>query len=655
MQANTIPASRPRIPWNRWLLAPLVALVAAAGAAPPATPAHTPALPTYRVIQLSSDPYTYGGSINAKGQVAFTEYNNGNYRAKFWDGQRVRDLGTLGGPTATAGAVNDLGQVAGSASLTPDGAIMHAYRWSEATGMVDLTPAVKQSSIAADINRYGQVAGTLIGTSTSVPTHGFLWTPQTGARDIGTLGAYSWATAMNDAGAIAGYGGEDSPFGVLGFVWTRAGGIRNVGTLPNEFTLAADVNNLGHVVGATPFPNEPVLAYVHAFLWTPEAGAIDLGTGSTNESSASAVNDHDMVVGRVRDFHIFDHGFVWTRDMGLLEFAPGHPEIGTWAGGLNNLGQVVGGYDNWAFLWTRHCGLVDLNTRLVGVPPGFRLTGGNTISDAGLITAQANTGLVLLVPATAAAQAPVTGPIQSTGAPRANAALTFAAAFTGADPAAVHKAAWDWGDGATDFAAVNEKQGAGNVSGQHVFRAPGIYTVKLTVTDSGGRRSTAGKTVIVSGTGAYTSGAGWFMSPLGASRLAPNRSGAATFAFLSPGTQGAAQGAARNQATSGQASVEFGAAGLSLRSTRIDTATAQNGQVQLRGSGTVNGLSGYRFLLTATPGGKTGNGKAGVRMRIWHADPGTQAEVVDYDNASGPQVAGGGSAVQDGTVAVESD
>lgn len=617
MQANTTPASRQRTPWTRWLLSSLVVWLSVAGAAPAA---GTPALPSYRVIPLSTGPSTYGGAINGKGQVAFTEYIDGRYRARFYDGHRILDLGTLGGPSAYSGTVNDLGQVVGASDVTADGSITHAFRWSAETGMVDLTPAVKQNSTAADINSHGQVAGTLIGTS-GVATQAFLWTPQTHARGIGVLDTYSWATGMNDAGAIAGYGGADSPSGVLGFLRTPAGGIRNVGTLPEEFTLAADVNNLGHVVGATPFPAEPAPGYVHAFLWTPQTGPIDLGTGSATESSATAVNDHDMVVGRVRDFHIFDHGFVWTRDMGLVEFAPGHPETGTFVGGLNNQNQVVGGYDDWAFLWTQSHGLVDLNTRVVGAPPGFRLTAGYAISDHGMIVANANTGLVLLVPATADGQVPVTGPIRSTGVPRTNATLTFAAAFTGVDPAVSHTATWDWGDGGTDSATVSAKQGSGSVSGQHVFRVPGVYTVSLTVTDGGGRRAAVGKKVTVAGTGAYVVGDGWFMSPAGASRLAPNRSGIATFAFVLPGTADAAR-------LPGQSGVEFSVAGLSFHSTGIDTVATQDARLQYRGSGNVNGAPGYRFLLSAAPGSPTN-----LRVRIWHEAPGTAAGIVDYDNA----------------------
>ncbi len=44
-------------------------------------------------------------------------------------------------------------------------------------------------------------------------------------------------------------------------------------------------------------------------------------------------------------------------------------------------------------------GVVHLNSRLAGAPPGLRLDEGIAISDNGAIVARGSTGLVLLVPA----------------------------------------------------------------------------------------------------------------------------------------------------------------------------------------------------------------------------------------------------------------
>lgn len=612
-----------------------------------ATVAGAATIPTYRVIQLSADPITYGGDVNAQGQVAFTEYNNGRTRAKFYDGRTVRDLGTLGGPTARVSALNDLGQVTGAADVAPDGRIFHAYRWSAATGMVDLTSNMRSSSSGADINSRGQVAGTVYGTSWQVLPQGFFWSQPTGLLNIGRLQDYSWATAMNDDGAIVGYGGRDSPQGLRAFRWTRAEGIRDLGTFEDEFTLAADINNLGHIVGATPFSNAPFppVYYVHAFFWTPRQGLRDLGTGTGNRSTADQINENDMVIGAVLDFHVMYHGFIWTQASGLIEIGANRPDLETFAGDLNNHGQVVGGYGQRAFLWTRATGLVDLNTRLAGAPAGLVLTGGQAISENGAILADSNTGLVLLLPTAAARQAPVVGRASMSGSARANAMLSFSASFTDVDRGDTHKASWSWGDGGTDNAILNGKNGAGNVSGQHVFRAPGIYTVKLSVTDSSGKNTTVQRRVIVSGQGAWVAGEGAFVSRQGASRFAPRKSGLARFAILAPAATGAS---ARKDAR-----VEFSAPGLGMRSENAEAQVTQGGQLQIRGSASVNGASGHRFLLT-----RSADGQDRVRIRIWHQDAGSEAEVVDYDNLAVPQAAASGSegsALTEGGVTIQAD
>ena len=116
-----------------------------AGAVQADAAAAARATTTYTVIQLS--PSYVGGAINGKGQVAFTEQIGSANRARFYDGTSVRDLGTLGGTSATASDLNDVGQVTGDAGIDADGGITHAYRWSAATGMLDLSLTVSQNRI----------------------------------------------------------------------------------------------------------------------------------------------------------------------------------------------------------------------------------------------------------------------------------------------------------------------------------------------------------------------------------------------------------------------------------------------------------------------------------------------------------------------------
>ena len=74
------------------------------------------------------------------------------------------DLGTLGGTSSYAVAVNDNGQVVGT-------------------------------SETRDRDQFGAPL-----------LHAFLWTPTTRMLDIGTLGGtYSYSAAMNDSGQVVGY------------------------------------------------------------------------------------------------------------------------------------------------------------------------------------------------------------------------------------------------------------------------------------------------------------------------------------------------------------------------------------------------------------------------------------------------------------------
>jgi probable HAF family extracellular repeat protein len=496
MQPRTEP-SLIRLPtWSRWLSYLLLALFIAGTATLAGSATVQPGQTTYRVVPVSPAQDILNVHVNAAGQLAFTEYVGGVFRARFFDGHSVRDIGTLGGPSAWAYGLNDLGQVAGSASIDAAGILTRAYRWSARTGMLDLGRLVPGQSIGTDINSKGQVTGGAVFTP-GQGRRGFLWTPETrSVVNIGTLDLDAYGTALNDAGAITGLTGGDS---IRVFRWTRREGMRAITNIYNEFTTANDINAAGHIVGAAALtPNGSVPA--HAFVWTPREGLIDLGASFSNRTIAERINDRDMVIGNVRDFTDFPHGFVWSRESGVIEIGAGLPRTVTATADLNNRGQVVGGFDDYAFVWTRAQGVVNLNTLLRDAPEGLKLTAGRAISENGAIAASGNTGLVLLVPTPPSGnEAPVVGPVSVTGTPRVQALLSFTAAFRDADPGDSHRATWAWGDGASATATVSERSGRGNVSGQHAYRSPGTYTVKLTVTDSSGRSTTVHRRVVVQG------------------------------------------------------------------------------------------------------------------------------------------------------------
>lgn len=169
----------------------------------------------------------------------------------------VRDLGTLGGATSLAFAVNDLGQIVGRSRTA--GGQQHAFIYERGV-MKDLGTLGGNVSTARAINARGWIVG---GSRLAIPgqSHAFLFSDGV-MRDLGTLGgAFSDAFAINASGLIV--GASDTSAGEPHAFAYYQGTMTDLGTLGGTYSVAFGVNDRGDIVGEA----EAAGGDVHAFLY----------------------------------------------------------------------------------------------------------------------------------------------------------------------------------------------------------------------------------------------------------------------------------------------------------------------------------------------------------------------------------------------------
>jgi hypothetical protein len=220
-----------------------------------------------------------------------------------------------------------------------------------------------------------------------------------------------------------------------------------------------------------------------------------------------------------------------------------------------------------------------------------------------------------------------------------NTPVAVSASLSNPDQVAV-TASVSWGDGGASAGVINN----GVVSGSHSYPAPGVYTVKLQVTDNSNNAvETIYRYVVVyDPQGGFVTGGGWINSPVGAYPANPALTGKANFGFAARYRPGA-------NAPDGQTQFNFHVANFNFLSTSYQWLVVAGARAQFKGEGTINRTGSYGFLLTAIDGQVNGGGGVDkFRIKIW--DKATGAIVYDNqmgaaDDANPSQALGGGSIV----------
>lgn len=190
--------------------------------------------------------------------------------------------------------------------------------------------------------------------------------------DLGVIGTVQSAEAhdVNDAGQVVGNSGNKA------FLWEN-GVMTNLGSLGGTTSFAYAINGAGQVVGQSTTPSN---AARHATLWD-HGGIRDL-LPAVAYSRATSINDLGEIVGETDTF-----AFLWRNgevlDLGNLG------GVATYANDINDAAQIVGAsYTNevtplgpmaHAYVWQNGV-MTDL-----GVLPGLDDSGASAINSSGVI------------------------------------------------------------------------------------------------------------------------------------------------------------------------------------------------------------------------------------------------------------------------------
>jgi probable HAF family extracellular repeat protein len=199
--------------------------------------------------------YSNPGAINEKGEIAGLSENGiidpitglPEIRAVVWKDGQILDLGTLGGNTSAATSMNERGQVVGFAqNAVPDplsaSTETRAFVWDERSGMQDLGTLGGPDARAGFINQRGQIVGA--AATNPFPTFDpFLW-EEGKMTDLGTLGGtFGVPNGLNNRGQIVGQSNLAGDQIFHPFLWTKPGPMQDLGTFggctPNDLKASS--------------------------------------------------------------------------------------------------------------------------------------------------------------------------------------------------------------------------------------------------------------------------------------------------------------------------------------------------------------------------------------------------------------------------------
>ena len=214
------------------------------------------------------------------------------------------------------------------------------------------------------------------------------------------------------------------------------------------------------------------------------------------------------------------------------------------------------------------------------------------------------------------------------------------AEFTDPGTLDIHTAVWDWDDTTTSPGTVTGYEAFGS----HVYGAPDVYMINVTITDDDGDIGVGWFefAVIFDPEGGFVTGGGWIDSPAGAYVPDPTLTGKATFGFV-------AKYLAGSSVPTGQTEFQLRSGDLNFHSGVYEWLVVAGHKAQYQGTGTVNGAGDYGFMLTVIDAALApGTDVDLFRLKIWDSATGDvlyDTQMGAADDADPATELGGGSIV----------